>query len=133
MNFIKKLESNDMIIEDNDEPNNSADGITADIVDKLERNSGIALYTDPATTDGKTILKENSLTLWTSQSLTSLNLNFDHTNGVDAAVYSLRFNLPSFFCIKRIVLPSLSFKSAFPSAVNFLVISELFSNCFGNT
>ena len=44
MNFIKKLESNDMIIEDNDEPNNSADGITADIVDKLERNSGIIIH-----------------------------------------------------------------------------------------
>ena len=40
--FIKALQTNERIIDD--EPNNSADGITTDIVDKLEKNSGIVIH-----------------------------------------------------------------------------------------
>lgn len=40
--FINALETNENIVDD--EPNNSKAGITTDIVDKLEKNSGIVIY-----------------------------------------------------------------------------------------
>lgn len=43
INFIKKLQSND-VIDDNDTPNNSADAITANIVDKIEKSKGVKIY-----------------------------------------------------------------------------------------
>ena len=53
--FIKKLQSNE-IIDDSDEPNNSPDAITADIVDKIEKSKGIKIHNltgdaDPSSND----------------------------------------------------------------------------------
>lgn len=43
LSFINKLQNND-IIDDSDTPDNSPSGITTDIVDKLDKNSGIKIY-----------------------------------------------------------------------------------------
>lgn len=48
--FIDKLESNE-VIDDSDEPDNSANGIATSIIDKLETNKGIVVHSLTGTVD----------------------------------------------------------------------------------
>lgn len=51
INFINALENNEVIVDD--EPDNSASGITTDIVNKLEKNSGISIHSLTGETESK--------------------------------------------------------------------------------